>query len=283
MNALLNKQGEFPMEFNHQIVFPTPYREVNVVLLDLTTRIQAILGSQFVGLYLYGSLALGDFDPQTSDIDLIVVTQSELPVEIISELRAMHVKFDHSGSPWAGNVEAAYIPLSALKYPVSSAASYPQVEKGTELFLAPLEAGWAFQRHTLRERGVVVSGPSPVIFTDPVNLLEMKEAAAAILGKWQEQARQDPGWITWVRERGCQAFVILTICRLLHSLNTGSVASKPAAARWAYQALEPGRRSLIQRALASQHDDQEISDIELKDTVDFIDEALDTSRGMEIF
>jgi hypothetical protein len=51
----------------------------------------------------------------------------------------------------------------------------------------------------------------------------------AILGDWQEKARQDPDWIAWVRKRGCQAFVVLTICRLLYSLETGSVTSKPAA------------------------------------------------------
>ena len=41
--------------------FPTPYPEVNTVLLDLLSQLQAILGDRFVGLYLYGSLASGDF------------------------------------------------------------------------------------------------------------------------------------------------------------------------------------------------------------------------------
>jgi hypothetical protein len=264
---------------NKLFVFPTPYTDVNHVLLDLTSRIQLILGSQFVGLYLYGSLALGDFDPQNCDIDFIVVTQSKISEELLSALRAMHMKFDRSDSSWAGKVEAAYIPQAALKYGASATTPYPQVEKATELFLAPLEIGWAFQRYTLREWGVVVSGPRPVTFTDPVDMVEMQRAAAAILGKWQEQARQDAEWIAWVQQRGCQAFVALTICRLLYSLKTGSVASKPTAAHWAQQILGPNRESLIQRALANQHDEQEISDIELKETLDFIDEALKRIQG----
>jgi hypothetical protein len=265
--------NKLPIWDNHGC-FPTPYEDVNTVLLDLMARIQMILGSKFVGLYLYGSLALGDFDPQTSDIDFIVVTESEPSAELIPALREMHGKFDRSGSPWAGKVEAAYVPLDALKHAASATTPYPQIEKGTELFLAPLEIGWAFQRYTLREQGVVVSGPRPVTFTDPVDLVEMQRAAAAILGDWQERARHDPGWIAWMRKRGCQAFVVLTICRLLLSLETGSVASKPATARWAQKTLGPSRESLIQRALASQHEEQEISDIELKDTLDFLDEAL---------
>jgi hypothetical protein len=261
-----------------QVDFPTPFGDVNTVLLDLTARIQAILGSQFMGLYLYGSLALGDFDLQTSDIDLIIVTRAELPVEQFSALQAMHAEFDRSGSPWAGKVEAAYIPLEALRRTASTTTPYPQVEKGTALILAPLEVGWAFQRYTLRERGVVVSGPRPDAFTEPVDLVEMQRAAAAILGGWQEQARQDPDWIAWVRQRGPQAFVVLTICRLLYSLETGEVASKPAAAYWGQKNLRAGRAALIQRALASQHDEDKISDTEFKETLDFLDDALKQIR-----
>jgi hypothetical protein len=219
------------------MTFPTPYADINIVLLDFMTDIQTILGSQFVGLYLYGSLSLGDFDPLTSDIDLIVVTQSELSAELFSALQAMHGDFNRSGSTWADRVEAAYIPLDALNGTASPVRQYPQLEKGTQLFLAPLEVGWAFQRHTLLQRGVVISGPSPVTFTIPVDVDEMHIAALAILEKWQEQARQDPDWIAWVRQRSCQAFVVLTICRMLYSLETGSVVSKPAAARWAQKTL----------------------------------------------
>jgi len=259
---------------NDLTIFPTPYGDVNCVLQKITSRIQEILGSQFVGLYLYGSLALGDFDPQISDIDFIVVTQSELSAALIAALQTMHGQFDNSGSPWAGKVEAAYIPLDALKQPAPATTCYPQVEKGRELFLAPLEVGWAFQRYTLRERGVVVCGPSPDSFTDPVDLFEMQRAAAAILGTWQEQARQDADWIAWVRQRNAQGFVVLTICRLLYSLETGSVTSKPAAAHWAQKTLAPTQGSLIQSALSNQGEEGEISDCELEETLDFLNKAL---------
>ena len=261
------------MDTDHQRAFPTPYGDVNRVLLELTSRIRIILGGQFVGLYLYGSLALGDFDPRTSDIDFICVTQSELSAELIDALQAMHGEFDRSDSPWARKVEAAYIPLDALEFPASTSTPYPQVEKDREIFLAPLEAGWAFQRYTLRERGVVVYGPRPDSFTDPVDLVEMQQAAVAILGRWQEQARQDADWIDWVRRRSAQGFVVLTICRLLYSLATGSVASKPAAARWAQKTLALRWRALIQGALAGQYDEQEISDLELEETLGFLEEA----------
>src|SRR5713226_5764624 len=44
---------------------PTPYAGINAVLQHFLASIQAIVGSHFRGMYLSGSLALGDFDPRT--------------------------------------------------------------------------------------------------------------------------------------------------------------------------------------------------------------------------
>ena len=45
----------------------TPYEDVNLILNLLLANVQEVLTNQFIGLYLYGSLATGDFDPKTSD------------------------------------------------------------------------------------------------------------------------------------------------------------------------------------------------------------------------
>jgi hypothetical protein len=47
---------------------PTPYADVNAEVHDLLPSLHAILGQQLTGMYLVGSLALGDFDPQDSDL-----------------------------------------------------------------------------------------------------------------------------------------------------------------------------------------------------------------------
>ena len=58
---------------------PTAYPAVNVALLEFLSSVQTILGPHLRGMYLVGSLAVGDFDPNTSDLDIIVVTDSTLP------------------------------------------------------------------------------------------------------------------------------------------------------------------------------------------------------------
>jgi hypothetical protein len=171
---------------------PTAYADVNSVLQEFVEDTQSILREQFVGLYLYGSLAIGDFDPETSDIDFLVLTQDEIPDDEVDALREMHTLFNKSGSTWSNRIEAAYIPLLALKEPAPSSAHYPQIERGTNLIRSPLEIGWAFQRHTLWKYGMTVSGPSIRSLVDPVEREEMRRAAVAIVGGWQEQSRQDP-------------------------------------------------------------------------------------------
>lgn len=259
---------------NKRAGFPTPFHEVNLTLQHLEAQLRSILGEQFVGMVLYGSLALGDFDPQHSDIDFVVITRSELDGEKIKALGEMHAQFDRSGSPWAGRLEVAYLPLAALGE-APEEGRYPQVEKGTALTLAPLEPGWAFQRYTLREKGVVVAGPDPAGITSPVERGEMQRAARAILGEWQALSHRDPEWIEWLRQRENQSFVILTICRMLYSLETGGVASKPAAARWAMERLGPHREGLLRGALRGQHEAGRISEQELRESLELLEEAVE--------
>src|SRR5581483_12314041 len=57
---------------------PTAYPQINATLRLLEGDVRAVLGARFAGMYLYGSLASGDFDPATSDVDFLVVTAGPL-------------------------------------------------------------------------------------------------------------------------------------------------------------------------------------------------------------
>jgi hypothetical protein len=257
---------------------PTPYPAVNAVLRDFLGQVQAILGEQFVGMYLSGSLALGDFDPHGSDIDFVVVTAAMLSDERITALREMHARFDAGGSPWAARVEAVYVPQAVLRHGAPPGAHYPQIEKDRPFFLDALESGWIYHCYILREHGVTLAGPAPQTLIAPVDPDAMRRAAAPIAALWLEQARTDPGWLEWLREPGSQAFVALTLCRLLYTLETGGVASKPAAARWAQRALEPRWAGLIERALAGQHDPAPPPEQDVTATVALVQYTVDRFR-----
>jgi hypothetical protein len=206
-------------------------------------------------MILSGSLALGDFDPVGSDIDFVVVTDDLLAGELFTALQEVHARFDAGGSPWAAKLEAVYIPQDALRRYSPSRTRYPQIEKGGILYMDQLESGWIFQCYILREHGVVVAGPAPKTLIDPVDPDEMRRAVIAIPSMWLAQARNDPSWLAWLRVRANQAFVVLTLCRLLYTLDRAAVASKPVAAAWAQKTLGERWAGLIERALVGQHDD----------------------------
>jgi hypothetical protein len=182
----------------------------------------------------------------------------------------MHTRFAASDSPWAHNIEAVYIPQQALAHSPPPNARYPVLEKDNPFALAPLEDGWPVQIYTLREHGVAVAGPAPRTFIPPVDPAAMNRAGYGIAAQWLEQSQTDPSWLEWLRPRPHQAFVVLTLCRLLYTLETGAVASKPGAARWAQQTLDPQWVSLIQRAVDGQHATGDASDSAIENTVAFV-------------
>src|SRR6266540_6103938 len=94
---------------------PTKYPEINKILELLLSSATRVLGSQLVGMYLYGSLSSGDFDLETSDIDFLVVTTSSLSDKTIAELESMHHRIWKSGLKWSAKLEGSYIPKRDIR------------------------------------------------------------------------------------------------------------------------------------------------------------------------
>jgi hypothetical protein len=247
---------------------PTSYPEIIDLLSRFRTEIQAILGQRMVGMYLLGSLAIGDFHPGTSDIDFVILTDTEMEPSQFDSLKRMHAEFAADGSRWAKKVEAVYCPVAGLRE--GYAGQCLQLECGTDLFLAPLEDGWVFQRLTLREFGTTIVGPDPRQLVGDIDPAEMRQSVQAIAGGWHELARNDPSWLEWLAERRWQVFVVQTLCRMLYSLRTGSVTSKPGASSWGMQELGEPWASLIRRSLAATDPGERIPALDAEGTIDFI-------------
>lgn len=54
--------------------------------------------------------------------------------------------------------------------------------------------------------------------------------------------------LSFKNSRFGQSFLVLTYCRMLHTLHTGTVQSKNASAKWAKQFVEPKWVKLIDQA-----------------------------------
>jgi len=221
------------------------------VLHALLAGAQRILGDRFAGLYLYGSLAAGDFDPERSDIDFVVVTAGELPDELLPALEAMHAGLASADRKWATKLEGSYVPQRALRRYDPEDAPRPQLNEG-RFYVARHCSDWVIQRHVLREHGVALAGPPASTLIDPVLPDDLRGAVRGILREWWEPMLNDGAWLR--RGDVYRAYAVLTMCRALYTLRHGAIASKPVSAGWARSELGGRWAGLIERASAWRHD-----------------------------
>lgn len=224
---------------------PTPYAEANAAVNALLDGVKETLGEQMVGLYLYGSLASGDFDPQTSDIDFLIVTREALSDAQVAALEAMHARLWAEGPKMSSKLEGKYLPLADLPRFEAQAGPFPTVNEG-EFFLAKQESDWIIQRWVLREQGVAVMGPQLEALIEPVSPEMLRGAVLGYLREWWRPMLARPARL---ESSEYQAYAILSMCRALYTLRFEQIASKPVSARWA-QAEFGGWAGLIESALS---------------------------------
>lgn len=258
----------------------TPYPEVNRLLDALLPRVQTILGEHFVGLYLSGSLANGDFD-RASDVDVIVVTNEEVSGGVFTALSEMHQRLATLDSWCATQLEVTYISRAALRRFDPALAWHANLDRGhaERLKLMQYDEGWVAQCHIVREHGITVAGPDPRTLIDPVSSDDLRQAMVAILRGWATHFLHEPASLS---HRGYQSYTVLSLCRILYTLHHGVIVSKPVAARWAQATLEKHWAPLIQRAwLGRQQPGWPASTEDVRETLDFIRYTLECVRPFE--
>jgi hypothetical protein len=100
-------------------------------------------------------------------------------------------------------------------------------------------------RWTLREHGITLAGPEPrqLVAEVPGDVLrsKMRPLIEGFLPDLLSWTSFDIAW--------AQRYAVTTLCRMLYTLETGKVTSKPAALEWAKSALPAQWKRLIQQAI----------------------------------
>jgi hypothetical protein len=212
----------------------------------LLASVRDALGPQLVGAYLRGSLALGDFIPATSDIDVLVVTAAPVTAGEFAALVALHTKLAALPNAYANRLEIAYIDRAALKR-FAPGRRHPSLGQGEVLAWSEHRDNWIFERWTVREHGVTLSGPEPKTLIDPITGDELRAAARGRLRDWADWADQ-PDNPASLPSRGFQAYVVETMCRALYTAACGQLPSKARAVAWATAVLPAPWPALVERS-----------------------------------
>jgi predicted nucleotidyltransferase len=225
-------------------------KEITHLLDTILSELHARLSTNFVGLYLRGSLATGDFRPESSDVDLLAVTEREVSAAEFASLVELHGEIAAQAHPFATRLEITYIDLAALRR-FQPGYHFPTLGQGEgeKLVWTEHHTNWILERWTVREHGVVLFGPAPKTLIDPIAPAEIIAAVQARVQVWAEWA-SDLTNPDWQLPRSHKTYVVETMCRALYTGTHGGIASKAQSVAWARQNLPDPWRTLVEE---SQH------------------------------
>jgi len=204
-------------------------------------RFQAVLPDRLHGCYLYGSMTLGAFHPAASDLDFLTVLASPLKPEELQTLDRLHRALNRK-YPLARRLEGEYVPLADLQQG-NLAKGYVRYHHGKYSGINPVMTLYWYQLHTA---GVRLAGPAPQTLFPPIPWEAVhQEMERNVNGYWLHVAQRR---YTSLLSDSMAEFAILTLCRILFTLEHRQITSKEAAGQWALELL-PDWRQLINEGL----------------------------------
>lgn len=185
------------------------------------------------GIYLYGSLALDAFDPDTSDIDFVTVIKGRIGKKTEELLNLVHLR--SNAHPFGSRMDGCYVTLDQAGKVYREIEGYPFFADG-KLHKGPYDLNY-ITWWTLQNKGVVVYG-------EPISSLNLdmkwedvqKTLNYNVNTYWNEKLERDMCFFydDWIE------FGIITLCRILLSLEYRKIFSKKEAVAKA-RALLPAR------------------------------------------
>ncbi len=228
-----------------------PYPELQLVLERFLAGVQNALQTNLVGAYLVGSLATGDFDLD-SDVDFLIVTDHELTDAEVQLLQALHLEVHNLACYPARHLEGSYISRHSLtRTDLVGVQPLWYVDNGSTLLERSVHDNQWHVRWILRECAITLTGPDPKALIQPVSIellrTEMLTSIKKLRTNFVAELDRPLGYFN---TRFGQSFAVLTCCRMLHTLQSGTVQSKLSAVQWAEQSLDAKWHELIRQAWA---------------------------------
>ena len=222
--------------------FPTPYNELNQVLSELVESVRTILNNNFIGSYLQGSFAIGDYD-EHSDVDFTMVLKDELKTNEINALQVMHNRIYELGVEWAKHLEGSYFPFKILQSQPSGQKLW-YLDNGSRSLIESDHCNSLVVRWTVREKGIILAGPDPKTIISPIPSNLLRREIYSTICDWGKQILANRKQF---ENRFYQSFIVLSFCRMLHDLQKGEISSKRKGAEWAKKNLDQSWVDLIDR------------------------------------
>jgi predicted nucleotidyltransferase len=247
----------------------TPYPDINSFFNTLLLQLKAILGDRLIGVYLFGSLVWGDFEYESSDIDLLVVTSSNITYNEFDKLDVMQKDLAKTYShAKEGMIEIAYMSEDALQTFKTKRSQIAIIHPGEPFHIKDAGKDWLMNWYSVQEKALTLFGPPAKTLIAHITREEFIQAVRDYANAWRSR-------INGLHGRPGQAYAILTTCRAYYTYKNGEQTSKKRAANWTAKEF-PQWSTLIENALKWREDwrsnqvDAEETLPEIKQFVHFI-------------
>jgi predicted nucleotidyltransferase len=223
---------------------PTPYDELNDVLVELVTIGRRVLADNFIGVYLQGSFALGAGD-LASDCDFLVVSRGPITSDHELELRAFHDELPTRKGFWNRHIEGSYAPADELKTLDGLGRDWLYIDHGWREMQWHEHCNSAVARWILREHGVALAGPPAKEVVDALPEGALRSTMRLEIPTFISDLL---GWISF-DIAWAQRYAVQSLCRMWFTFETDEVASKHDSIHWALGRLETRWQPLLQNAI----------------------------------
>jgi streptomycin 3"-adenylyltransferase len=235
--ALNRKQGEM-------IMFNT-----GQILNDIVYNYKNILKSNLTGIYLHGSLAMNCYNPNSSDIDFLVVVKKDIsPLdkrELVNILLKLSDNCSEKGFEMSVILEEDIL---NFKYPTPFMLHYSNFYKDKYIsepeFICDNSADYDLAAHFVvtRERGICLFGkPINEVFM-PVKEEYYIDSIVRDIGPAREDIIDNP------------VYMVLNLCRVLYYLSDRAICSKKEGGEWGKAILPSQYKNIIESALLTYTD-----------------------------
>ncbi len=210
----------------------------------LLVEVPPVLGDHLVGIYLYGSVASGDFDEGVSDVDLLIAVSEELSDRQLAGLDDAHRQVLAAHPDFADRLDLVYAPTGVLSGAAADAGrpvKVAAVRPGVPLQRQREDWEWELNWQLAREARLTLWGP-------PIEHLVMHRSPDDVRRLVAGQVDEVSGWAERENERKRKSYAVLTLCRGLQYMTTGREAGKAESADWVAEQW-PDLQPLLDAAL----------------------------------
>lgn len=259
---------------------PTKFPELNRILNIFSERLQTTLGDNLIGLYLQGSFVLGSGDLH-SDVDFLAIIETDFDDAMKQKIEAMHQAIYDIYPQWSSHLEGSYFPRAWLDETFPDYTPIWYLDNGAKQLVRSTHDNDALVRWVTREHGITLFGEPPKTYISEIPASALHQDIRHTMTDWG----QDIITGEWdINNLWAQPFTVIMYCRMLQTLATDVIGSKPAAVQWGLDNLDSQWHQLIKNAWAMRPNPgekvyQQPTQAEIEQTIAFVQHAIDIGQA----